>query len=945
MGFFGGGGRDDGGDHGELGPPPDPFRLPHRGDRYGGGNGQRRMLGFLAAAMVLFFTADALKTIYVDGLWFASISFSSVFRTELNARVALFFAGAAVALVVLGVNVGLARRLAPREPEESFLEDIDPASIRRVVTAIAIALTAFVALIFGASAGGAWDIALPAMNAVQFGLNDPQFGRDVSFYLFTLPALHTLQGWVLALIVVSTLAAAAVYVLSYSLQRFVLNVTTGMRIHLSILVGLALVVLAFGTWLSVFDLASHEAGVVAGATYADVHARIPMLYVLALLTLLVGVATALNGVLGTSFRVPAFGLGLIAFAAVVGTGIYPAAVESLQVQPNELQTESEYIARNIRMTRIAYGMDHVQETNFPARPALTAAQIDANPVTTDNIRLWDPTPLRDTFNQIQSIRPFYTFVDVDVDRYPIDGKTQQTMLSVRELDVARSGAANWTRQVLQLTHGFGVVASPVNAARDEGLPVLLVSDIPPTGDAIPVTEAGSRIYFGERTDHYVVVRTNVPEFDYPVGDSSKDTRFEPDRGIPLASAWQRLALAWELGDTNLMISGQLGADSRVLMHRTLTDRIHKVAPFLQLDPDPYAVVLNGRVMWVQDAFTSSPNFPYAQHRNGINYIRNSVKVLVDAGTGDMTFFLMTPDDPIIATWAKIFPNLFTPLSAMPLGLTNHLRYPEAMFKMQADIYQRYHITDPRAFFVGEDTWNIPVQPAQQSGRPLEPYYVTMKLPGEANEEFVLVMPFTPRNKENTVAWLAARSDGQFYGALRAYRFPTDTLVFGPVQIEARIDQNPGISQQMTLWNQSGSHVIRGNLLMIPIADSFLFVEPIYLQAENSPLPELKRVIVANGNEIAMEPSFVDALDVVLGRKDSTLPGGPSGGLQAPRPPAGSATPRPTAAAGSTPAAGATPSPQDLRTLIDQARQASGNAQGELDRLKGLLDQIESQSSR
>lgn len=938
MGFFGG----DRGDRGDLGPPPDPFRLPQRRDPFPGG-GQRRLLGILAAGLVLFFALDALKSIYVDRLWFDSVAFSSIFRTELTARVVLFAAGTVIALLVIGANVALARRLAPNEVEESFIEEIDPEAIRRVVTVISIALTAFVSVIFGASAAGAWDIVLPAMNAVAFGLQDPQFGRDVSFYMFTLPAYHFAQSWLLALLVVSAIGAGAVYLLSYSLQRFVLNITEGMRVHLSLLFGVALVVVAAGTWLSVFDLTSHEAGIVAGATYADVNARIPMMYVVALLTLLVGVGTAVSGVIGTGYRVPAFGLGLVAFATIVGTGLYPAAIQQFEVGPNELEAESQYIDRNIRMTRIAYGLDDVQETNFPARPALSPAQVDANPVTVENIRLWDPAPLRDTFNQIQSIRPFYTFTDVDVDRYRINNRTRQVMLSVRELEISRAGQANWTRQVLQLTHGFGAVAAPVNEFRDEGLPVLFLSDIPPTGDTIPLTEAGARIYFGERTDHYVVVRTNVPEFDYPVGDSGKDTRYEPDRGIPLASAARRLALAWELGDTNLLISGQLGADSRVLMRRALGERIRTVAPFLQLDPDPYAVIMDGRIMWVQDAFTTSERFPYSQHRGQINYIRNSVKVLVDAATGDMTFFLMEPNDPVAATWGRVFPNLFRPMEEMPQLLREHLRYPEAMFTLQADIYQRYHITDARAFFIGEDVWNIPLQPTSQQRQPVEPYYVTMKLPGETDEEFVLVMPFTPRNKENTIAWLAARSDGRFYGSLRSYRFPTETLVYGPAQVEARIDQQPGISQQMTLWNQSGSRVIRGNLLMIPIDDSFLFVQPIYLQAQNSPLPELKRVIVANGNAIAMEPTFREALEVALGRRNSSLPGVSNNPQAQPGTPG---QPSPTATPGSPrPTVTGTPGGQDLRGLIDDARRASDNAQSELDRLRRLLDQIESQSPR
>lgn len=938
MGLSGGGGRGGGNDRerDDLGPPPDPFWLPeHGGDSQSG----RRALGVGAVGLVVFFALDVLKSIYVDALWFDSVSFGSVFRTVIAMRVVLFVIGAVVAAGVLGLNVALARRFAPHAPEESFIEDVDPQAIRRVTSALMIAGTAFIALIFGGSLAGSWETILSWRNGVPFGLTDPQFGLDVSYYLFELPAYHLLQGWALSLLIVSVLGAGAIYGLAFSLQRFVLNVTTGMRIHLSVLAGLVLVVAAFGIWLSVFDLVTQEAGIVAGATYTDVHARVPMRYMLAVMTVLAGSATIISAFLSTSFRVPIFALGLWVFAGIVGGVIYPSGVQTLQVTPNELEKESEYIARNIRMTRAAYGLDRVTETNFPARPGLTGAQVDANPVTIDNVRLWDPRPLLDTFNQIQSIRPFYTFTDVDVDRYKVGSGVLQTMLSVRELDVAKAGAANWTRQRLQLTHGFGAVVTPVNEARDEGLPVLITSDIPPASKTLPISVDGSRVYFGERTDHYVIVRTNVPEFDYPLGEGSADTHYGADRGIAMSNPLQRLALAWELGDTNLLISGQIGADSRVLMHRRLTARIHKVAPFLVLDRDPYAVIQGGRLIWIQDAYTASNAFPYSQHRRGVNYIRNSVKVVMDSVTGDMTFYLMLPDDPIVATWAKIFPQLFTPGDQIPASLREHLRFPEDMFRMQADIYQRYHITDPRVFFVGEDVWSIPLH-SSQARLPLDPYYLTMKLPGETSEEFVLVMPFTPRNKQNTVAWLAARSDGTHYGSLRAYRFPTDTLVYGPAQIEARIDQHPGISQQMTLWNQSGSSVIRGNLLMIPIADSFLFIQPIYLQAENSPLPELKRIIIANGNAISMEPTFRDALDVVLGRRTSTLPDNSAGGgATIPQPGAtpragATATPRPPAA---TPVPGATPA-ADLRTLIDEA-------QRELDQLRTLLDKIDMQSRR
>lgn len=934
-------------DRGDLGPPPDPFRFDHDRGRFRAPSGVVRWLGIAAAVLVLFALLSVLKSIYVNMLWFDSVDYGSVYRRAIVWRVVLFLVGAAVSAAVIGGNVWLARRLAPEAPEESFIEEVDPQAIRRVGTVLMVASTIFLALIFGSALGGSWQTVLSWLHAVSFGRTDPEFGRDISFYLFDLPAYHLLQGWLLALVVVSTLAAGAVYALTFSLQRFVLNVTRPVRIHLSILVGVALLLIAAGIWLGIFDLVSEAGGLVDGAGYADVHARVPVRYLLIVLMAFAGAAVVASAFLSTHYRVPAVALGGVALAGLLGGGLYPSAVQSVQVRPNELEKEEPYIARNIEFTRLAFDLDAVEETNYPARQALAASSVDANQDTIQNVRVWDPGPLLDTFNQIQSIRPFYVFGDVDVDRYIINGLEQQVMLAVRELDIGRV-EANWTREQLQLTHGFGAVVSPVNEARDEGLPVLLTRDIPPVGDEVPVSLDGSRIYFGERTTHYVIVRTNVAEFDYPLGDGNSETRYGPDRGIRLSSAIRKLALAWELGDPNVLISGQLGSDSRLLMHRQLSDRIKKVAPFLTLDQDPYAVVLDGQVYWVQDAYTSSGRFPYSQHRGDTNYMRNSVKVVTNALTGDMKFYLVEPDEPIAATWAKIFPQLFTPAEEMPEALRAHLRYPEDLFRAQSDIYLKYHITDPRVFFVGEDVWNIPLQKTGQREEPLQPYYLTMKLPGETDEEFVIVMPFTPRNKANTVGWLAARSDPEHYGRLRAYRFPTDTLVYGPAQIEARIDQTPGISQQLTLWNQSGSQVIRGNLFMLPIADSFLFVEPVYLQAENSRLPELKRVVVANGNDIAMEPSFQEALDVVLGRRASTLPGAPAG-------PALPGTPTATATPGATrtPTPGGTPgatptgtlTPADLRALIDQARQASNAAQQDLDRLRQLLDQIESQSQR
>ena len=919
--------------------PPDPFRI--------GGGGFRspvplRWAGLFAAVVLVFVTANVAKSIYVDFLWFESVDYEGNFRRVLTARALLFAIGTLITLAVLGFNIWLARRLAPRGLEESFIEDVDAEAIRRIVSVVMIAMTLFLAIVFGAVAAGSWETILTWWNAVDFGVDDPAFNRDVSFYLFDLPAFHLIQGWLLSLLVVSALGAGAVYTLSFSLQRFELNLPRGMRIHISALVGLILLVIAAGTYLSAFDLAISRTGIVTGATFTDINARLPARYALVALGAFAGLATIANALLNGSWRVPAFTIGLWVAAGVVGGFVYPSFVQSFQVDPNELEREESYIDRNIRMTRLAWGLSDIEVTTFPAEAAVTEEEIAANETTLSNIRLLDARPTRDTFVQIQSIRPLYTFEDVDVDRYTIDGEPRQVMLAPRELDLRRAtqtGGSGWTQQRLQFTHGFGAVVAPVNEITSEGLPVLLTRDIPPTGDVVPITEDGARIYFGELTDHYIIVRTRENEFDYPSGDSTVETVYEYDRGIPLSNVLRRFALAWQLGDRNLLISGQITSQSALLMHRSLEDRITKVAPFLRLDSDPYIVVTDGGLVWIQDAYTVSGDFPYSQHIGSVNYIRNSVKVVVDARTGDMTFYLMEPNDPVAATWARIFPDLFTPNAEMPPFLREHLRYPEGMFQLQAQQYLRYHITNARVFFLGEDLWNIPTEKFRQKEQPLEPYYVLMKLPGEETEEFSLIMPFTPRNKQNTIAWLAGRSDGEQYGTLRAYRFPTDDLVFGPAQIEARIDQDPGISAQLTLWEGAGSEVIRGNLLMIPLGESFLFVEPIYLQAETSRIPELRRVVVANGNNIAMESTFQRSLDVVFGRRASTLPGS-TGGVTAPAPVARDDTAAGGASAGGGGGAADAPPQGDLDALLRQARDASEAAQDELDRLRAILDRME-----
>ncbi|MFP3975137.1 MAG: UPF0182 family protein, partial [Dehalococcoidia bacterium] len=519
-----------------------------------------------------------------------------------------------------------------------------------------------------------------------------------------------------------------------------------------------------------------------------------------------------------------------------------------------------YIEHNIDFTRTAFDLNEIEEKEFRIEEKVTAEAIQNNPGTVENIRLWDYRPLRNTYEEKQSLRQYYDFSDIDIDRYTIDGKYQQVMLGVRELFSASltAKAQTWVNKHLQYTHGYGLVMSKASEVDSEGLPKFILRDIPPQGDLdleVP------QIYYGENTDTYVAVKTKAPEFDYPKGDKNVYSEYEGDGGVGLGSFVRRLAYAWQLGDFNMLISGELTSESRVLYHRNIQERINRLAPFLTLDRDPYPVVSDGKLFWIQDAYTTAEKYPYSEPSlAGFNYIRNSVKVVVDAYNGSVTFYVVDPDDTVLETYRGIFPNLFTSIAKMPDSLRAHLRYPQDLFSIQAEMYRTYHMEDARVFYNKEDLWTTPNEFSYGKEQPMEPYYVIMRLPGENEEEFLLMQPFTPENKNNAIAWLGARCDGENYGELLVYDFPKDKLIYGPRQIENRIDQNTEISGQFTLWGQAGSEVFRGNLLMIPIGDSYLYVEPIFLQAEGGGLPELKRVIVSSGNQLLMKPTLEEALN-------------------------------------------------------------------------------------
>ena len=889
----------------DFGPPPPPFRIRRRRWDFQSLGGANRWVILGVSIIVLYIILNTAKGIYVDWLWFDGAGYQSVYSKSITTRILLFLGGAALFIVFFGANVFYAGQLALRNPAPGLAE-AEAAALRRLYLLALIAGTLFFAVIFGTIAASNWDVVLRFLNRESFGVEDPQFGRDVGFYVFQLPALHFFQSWLLGLAILTTIAVAGLYLFRFLVAGFDGGLSQT-KLHLTLLLVVVVLVYTAGYWIDRFDLSFSTTGVVFGAGYTDINARLPFLYFGMVLGVVAALMLLVSALRRGSIMLPVGTMIVWAGIMAIGGVVYPATVQRLQVQPNELEKEREYIQRNIEMTRRAYGLDGIDERPFPAAPEVTTPEVAENQETIRNIRLLDVRPLLQTYAQIQTIRPLYEFIDVDIDRYVIDGVRRQVMIAPRELSPSRlpQDAQSWVNRRLQFTHGYGVVMSPVNEVVQEGLPELFLRDIPVTGK-LPVTRP--EIYYGEEPEHYVIVKTKAREFDYPIGEGSVQNVFEGEGGVKLGSRLTRAVFAWAFADLNIAISDSITDESRILFRRNIRDRITTLAPFLTLDRDPYVIIADGRLVWMQDAYTTTTHYPYSRPStnningglNGTNYIRNSVKVVVDAYDGTTTFYVVDPEDPMLKAYSRIFPDLFTPFEEMPQALRTHLRYPEDLFLAQVNQYRTYHITDPNALYNREDIWQVPTEIFSGSEEPVQPYYVIMRIPGEATEEFALILPLTPARRQNTIAWVAARSDVPNYGKLLSFRFPTDTLVFGPRQVESRIDQDTVISAQFSLWNQSGSSVIRGNLLMMPIGRGNLFIEPIYLQAQTSQLPELKRVVVVNGNRIAMEPTLERSLAVIFGGAAPTPPGidTTTGGITSPTPPpaatpGATATPRPS----------------------------------------------------
>jgi uncharacterized protein len=825
------------------------------------GHGSRKIL-VAVLLFALFIILSVVKGLYTEWLWFDSLGYGNVYVTIIKTKVLLFCAAAAIFGVLFISNLILATRLLSKREKLSWPWEL----LRQQESALKVAIIlgiAFLCFVFGLIAQSNWELVLRFFSRQDFGSLDPVFHKDVGFYVFSLPFLKLLKSWLQAAFTITLLGSGTVYFLGYMRQRMKFDYTRPVLVHACSLIAIVLGTFAWGYWLGIWDLVFSERGVAFGASYTDMHAQLPAQWIL-IVVVLVFAGILIAAFIKRRRRLLIYGIVIWMVVSVVVGGIIPSLMQRFQVQPNEFALENSYIEYNIQATREAFALNRIEEQSFPAEEMPRSSDIVENEVTINNIRLWDHRALLDTYNQIQAIRLYYDFSDVDVDRYYIDGTYQQVMLSAREMSAEKLAgeAQTWVNRRLQFTHGYGVALSPVSEISPEGLPILKIKDIPPVGD-IPIDVP--QIYFGEKTNEYVIVNTNTQEFDYPMGDSNIYGEWQGSGGVHIGSLLRRVVYAWQFRDVNILISGELAPQSRILYWRNIRDRVNKIAPFLKLDYDPYVIILDGKLYWVLDAYTTTTNYPYSEPiADGTNYIRNSVKVIIDAYEGDVTFYIADSEDALIQTYEHIFPELFVAAEQMPDDLRQHIRYPEGMFTIQASVYLSYHMKDARVFYNKEDLWALPKEIYAGAEQVIQPYYIIMHLPEEDTEEFLLILPFTPVNKNNTVGWLAARCDGENYGKLLAYIFPKDKLVYGPSQIENRIQQDTIITEQLALWERGGSRVIRGNLLMIPLGASNLYVEPVFLQAEGGGLPELKRVIVAAGDQIAMKPTLGGSLTDIFG---------------------------------------------------------------------------------
>lgn len=829
------------------------------------------LLFFLLLFLVFIFLLLSGNHFYTEWLWFKNLNLTKTFLT-------MFFSNY-VLRIIIGLSFSIfifINLFFTRKPLLDYLNHKKSIRVEslfggdedlllnwinaRRLNYIYILISLVSGFLFTSIRSDLWEIVLKYFNQTPFHLQDPIFSNDITFYVFSLPFFQILKGMAVALVLITLIIVAIIYLIIAGIKSF-RDLQGRPRRHLLFLLTLLLLLKAWDYRLQAYELLYASGGVFFGAGFTDIYAKLPALRFLIFIVLLIAVFMLIS-IFRKNNRLIFWGFLIwIVSSFLIGT-IYPAFVQRFRVAPNEIAMEREFIRHNINMTLKGYGMANIREIDFDVINDLEWEDLLENQETIKNIRLWDPRPLQATYNQLQGLRPYYTFPGVDVDRYKINGHYQQVMIAVRELEQRNLNpqAQNWINQKLKYTHGYGVVMSPVNTGTAEGMPEFLIKDIPPK-IFVNIELNNPAIYFGEITDEdYVIVNNNSMEFHYPLGDENVYYNYTGSGGVELNSFFRKLIYALRYRDMKILLSSDIRNDSRIMYYRNIQQRVRKVAPYLKYDRDPYPVIAYGRLFWIQDAYTVTDKFPYSQPVAGIgNYIRNSIKVVIDAYNGTMDFYIIDKNDPLAMTYMKIFPDLYKDGDLMPEELREHLRYPQDLFEIQAHVYCSYHMQDPVVFYNREDLWSIPEENYGGNIIPMEPYYVTMKLPGMAGEEFILMQPLTLVNKNNMIAWMAGRSDGENYGELIVYNFPKDQLVYGPMQIESRIEQDTEISQLLTLWGQLGSRVIRGDQLVIPIENSILYIEPVYLQAETSELPELKRVIVAFQDKIIMRENLEEAL--------------------------------------------------------------------------------------
>ena len=896
----------------------------------------RLALWLVVGLSVLFFLISPLIQLLAEWPWFSALGYERVFATRLIASLLLGIVAGGAAFALLYANLRFAQRGIVPNPVVMQMNAQTPAvDVTRLVRRLALPAALVLALFIALAVSSGWMPVLQFLNQTPFGVTDPVFGRDLGYYVFTLPIIGGVLGLLMFLVVVALLASGALYALrgDVVIYRKNLTIEPSARLHLALLLAVLFVLTALRVYfVRLPGTLFSTNGPLFGASYANLHGTIIGLK-LAGLAALVGAALVVAG--ARSKRLGRNALLAVAIyfgVSLLGVVVYPAVVQRLIVAPNELNKETPQLRYHIDATRRAWGLDRVLVRDLSGEAALTERDIQANRTTIDNVRLWDRDPLLQTFGQLQEIRTYYDFVSVDDDRYMIDGRYRQVMLSPRELNSASLPTRTFINERLTFTHGMGLTLGPVNEVTEEGLPVLFVKNLPPAS-TVSVAVRRPEIYFGELTDTWVFANTGQAEFDYPSGDENIFASYKGNGGVRVGGFLRRLVLSAYFRSLKVLLSSDITSQSRAMYIRNIRQRARTALPFLMFDADPYMVIdAGGRLRWILDGYTATTRYPYAEPlQNGVNYMRNSVKVVIDAYDGTVTAYLADPADPLVRTFAKIFPGIFQPLDSMPADLRAHLRYPEDLFHVQSELYGAYHMAEPDIFYHREDQWQKPVL-SMAPERP-DPFlrHMVMRLPEERQAEFILMVPFTPRGKDNLASWMVARNDGEHYGELVVYRFPKQSLVFGPTQIVNRINQDTEIARQVALWDQGGSQVIRGNLLVIPIEESLIYVMPLYLRAQGGRIPELKRVVVAYQNRVVMEETLDAGLAQLFG-----------GGAEAAREPARvAATPGAAPATNARAADLARRANESYRRALEAQRAGDWARYGvELRRLEDLLRQLQ-----